>query len=208
MKQTFLTASALALTGIVALALTGFVATAAAQPAPSQCDAIAGNLVTNCGFETGDLTGWTQSGNTGHTGVAFDTPFFVHSGDYGLQEGPVGSDGFISQTLSTVPGAAYSITAWYNPSGSTPADFDIEWNGNTLLDVPDFPVTGWLPYTVFATGTGSDLLTISFRDDPSFSGIDDISVTSVTAAPEPGSLALLGAAFAGLGLLRRRSRKV
>jgi hypothetical protein len=31
--------------------------------ASSVCDAVAGNLVTNCGFETGDFTGWTLSGN-------------------------------------------------------------------------------------------------------------------------------------------------
>jgi hypothetical protein len=27
----------------------------------SICDAAAGNLVQNCGFETGDLTSWTQT---------------------------------------------------------------------------------------------------------------------------------------------------
>ena len=40
------------------------------------CDLVADNLVTNCGFETGDFTGWTQSGNTGFTGVS---SFSLHS---------------------------------------------------------------------------------------------------------------------------------
>jgi hypothetical protein len=36
-----------------------------ARAVPSICDAAAGNLVVNCGFEAGSFTGWTQSGNTG-----------------------------------------------------------------------------------------------------------------------------------------------
>src|SRR5262249_25511034 len=28
------------------------------------CTVVAGNLVNNCGFETGDFTGWTQGGDT------------------------------------------------------------------------------------------------------------------------------------------------
>src|SRR5262249_48593705 len=41
---------------------------------PSICDAIAGNLVTNCGFESGDFTGWTQ------TPASFGSDFFVGDG--------------------------------------------------------------------------------------------------------------------------------
>ena len=36
----------------------------------SICDGVPGNLVTNCGFETGNFSGWTQGGNLGYTGVA------------------------------------------------------------------------------------------------------------------------------------------
>ena len=41
----------------------------AAMATPSLCDSIAGNLVANCGFETGDFTGWTPGW---HSGVAGD----------------------------------------------------------------------------------------------------------------------------------------
>ena len=36
--------------------------------ASSLCDALAGNLVVNCGFETGNFTAWTIGGNTANPG--------------------------------------------------------------------------------------------------------------------------------------------
>src|ERR1700730_10015968 len=65
------------------------------------------NIVTNGGFETGDFTGWTQSGNTGFTGVDTDS---AHSGNFGAFSGPTGSEGFLSQTLNTVAGMAYDLS--------------------------------------------------------------------------------------------------
>src|SRR5947208_1219010 len=80
----------------------GAIPNQAAAVGSSLCDAIAGNLVTNCGFETGSLSGWSLTGNTGFTGVAGGgTP---HTGSFGVFEGPVGSDGFLNQTLPTVAG--------------------------------------------------------------------------------------------------------
>src|SRR5258708_2856220 len=70
--------------------------------------AYAQELLANPGFETGDFTGWTQSGNTGFSG-ATGAP---HTGQFGAFFGPVGSMGFISQDLATIPGAAYEISWW------------------------------------------------------------------------------------------------
>ena len=52
------------------------------------CQSVAGNLVANCGFETGDFTGWTQSGNLGlHRR---HRRRFAFSGNYAAYLGPIG----------------------------------------------------------------------------------------------------------------------
>ncbi len=80
-------------------------------------------FVQNGGFETGDISGWNLSGNTNSTAVTIDTTA-VHSGNYGAQFGPSGSLGFLSQTVPTVPGATYVISAWLNSPANGSARHD------------------------------------------------------------------------------------
>jgi hypothetical protein len=163
------------------------------------------NLVTNPGFETGNLTGWTQSGNLGFTGVG-GVP---HSGSFALFMGPIGSDGFLSQTIPTVSGALYDVSFWLQSDGLTPNDFSAVFDGATLFSQVNIPAQPYTQYTFHnVPGTGaSTLLQFGFRNDPGFLQLDDISVTQVI--PEPGSLAMLfGMGLSGAALfLRRRVRK-
>ena len=160
-------------------------------------------LVTNGGFETGDFTGWTQSGNTGNTSVVND-PLYAHTGSYSAWFGPVGSLGYISQTLATTPGGQYLISFWLLDSGQ-PNELQVQWGGNTLFDQLNVPDQGYTLYSLLTTATSpSTTLTLGFQNDVSYFVLDDVSVSPV---PEPATLSLFAAGLAGLGLVRRKLRK-
>lgn len=68
------------------------------------------NLIISPGFEIGDFTGWTQSGDTGFTFVNAAKPV-VHSGGYGALLGP-GDLGFLEQGFATA-----RMRFWRSASG-------------------------------------------------------------------------------------------
>lgn len=164
------------------------------------------NLLTNPGFGTGDFTGWTWSGNRGYTGVASSAfGYTPYTGSYFAYFGPIGSDGYLSQTIATTPGVLYDFSTYVAGNGTAPSDFNLSIGGNTLLYVSPIPNQGYTQYNVSAVATStSTTFTIGFRNDPSY---DALGYASVKAVPELSSMLGFGTfAAGGLILLRRRKQ--
>jgi len=210
--------------------------TASQAKAASICDALAGNLITNCGFETGDFTGWTIGGNTPDPGsppnyYGVDN-FDANSGNSpgNCMGGPCGafmsqdiqdSTPFapvtLSQTVATSVGSVYDVSYFLEqdtpPEPGSTHMFTASWGGTQFQSLtPTAPSAAdgtFVEYSFMETATAtSTTLQFSFENDDDFWSFDDVSVVAAaaTTTPEPSTGLAGGIALGALLLLWSRRR--
>jgi hypothetical protein len=168
------------------------------------------DFLVNGGFETGNFSGWSPSGNPAFTFVSSSNPY---SGTYAAWLGPVGSLGYLSQTVATTPGTSYDLQFVLGNSGPKANEFLVTLGGTTVFDQVNMTNQGYTSYQFTVTATSSStLLQFGFRNDPGFFFLDNVSLTNSAVvsgvAPEPSGLTLLAVGFAVLGGQAWRRRRV
>lgn len=138
--------------------------------------AVAENIVSNPGFETGTLSGWTCTGAT----VAGTT---VRTGSHALAGTPSGQDlSRCTQQISVQPNTAYKLTSWVNGSYTY-----MGVSGNGLSDRNTWsPSTGWKQLSIdFTTAASTSSVTIyihGWYGQPTYYA-DDISLDGPGGTP-------------------------
>jgi hypothetical protein len=190
--------------------LSGVIGVFCAMPSfgSSLCDAVPGNLVANCGFETGDLTDWPVTAASSGSLVGVDGAD-INSGSFDAFFGAVdGINDYIDQSIVTNAGDLYNISFYVDASNegvATPDEFVANWDGTNLLTIPGATGSGYESYSFAETAsTTSTDLQFGGASVDGFYYLDDVSVTDVTPSPEPASIAFAAAGLFGTWLMKRR----
>jgi hypothetical protein len=184
--------------------IVGLAAAIAISSAPAHAQ-----LVTNGGFETGDLTGWTRTA----IGTCIDqvNSGSARSGSFGFISSPSNSACVYSQSIATTAGQQYDFSFWVsNLGGGANSLFEAFWNGSSVYALTNATASAYTQqfFSVTATSATTDINFV-IRFDSNFYMLDDVSVvrsTTTTTVPEPSSVTLMVAGLSGIVLMRRRTR--
>ena len=167
------------------------------------------NLITNGGFETGDFTGWTV--------FEIGTPFTAvvggavggispHSGAF--QAASDSSGVFLTQSVTTTPGASYIVDFWLAAAAENGAiSSSVLWAGSVIFGQAFFSSSGYTEHTFTLTAPSATTELQFFSSSlAGFFLLDDVSVNPA-GVPDAGStLPLLSFALLGVAVLRRKLR--
>jgi hypothetical protein len=180
-----------------------------ANATPSLCNAVAGNLLQNCGFESGTFSNWNTSPAPSGSDFGVGGPGYT-GGFNGFFGATAGMPDAIGQTVLTTPGHLYDLQFYFKSDGDLPNGafvgyFDTAFH--VLGGGPDIPQLDWtLEDFTFTATTNFTLIKFGGQDGPGFLSVDDFVLRDVTAVPEPFTLGVFGAGLAGAFVMRRRKR--
>lgn len=177
------------------------------------------DLIVNGGFETGDFTGWTQSGwfiegTNPHSGV-----YDASTGCSGASCTTVGdlNSAYLYQNVATKRGTKYTLSLFYN-SGQLPtaaSELLLLWGNSaapslsTVVDLVNVDTSGsYVQYTGTVTATSaSSQIEFLGRQDLDFYALDDISVNELeeSSVPECPSILLVLSGLLLISTLRLRT---
>lgn len=145
-------------------------------------------LLQNGGFEYGSFADWDLSGDRGNSVTAGNyngiggTINSAHSGNFSAFLGLNGSVGYLSQTLSTVPGLSYLLSFYVNSTAGIGSsnELAVSWDGLSLFDQQNFATAGWtnLQFIVQATSDNTDL-EFAFANETNYFILDDATLSSL-----------------------------
>ena len=163
-------------------------------------------LVTNGGFETGDLTGWSCTGGDS-CNASSGSP---HTGLWNMQGYDNSGFATLSQTIDTILGESYDFSFFSHTNTDVTANVLRYQIGSGaiagVLRTSSYAQTA----TSFVASSASTAISLFFETDGGTGTwrIDDVSVTGAGPGPEPvpvpATLALFGLGLAGLGWSRRK----
>ncbi|HZS56896.1 MAG TPA: hypothetical protein VFA65_20995 [Bryobacteraceae bacterium] len=190
------------ITSIMFVALTVSLCGALQALAADVCSLSPRNVITNCGFETGDFTGWTVTGTDSapsNNGIYYGVENFDQfSGNDAAYFGAINGEISLNQALAgLIPDDIYTLTfEAFNdttPTGVYINNLSVSLGGQTIPLASQVAADGYTLYTaIVGSHTASSTLSLISRNDAGFWNIDSVQMIQ-TGTPEPSAFQLLGA---------------